>query len=53
MQQMRDSVVALALAHQCLDKVGISNAPYLPDWIVARKTAYAFSKASKSEHRRY
>ena len=48
-----DSVVALALAHQCLDKVGISNAPYLPDWIVQRKIAYAFKKASKSEHRRY
>jgi len=48
-----DSVIALALAHQCLDKVGISNAPYLPDWIVQRKVAYAFKKASKSEHRRY
>lgn len=48
-----DSVIALALAVQCLDKVQVDWRPYLPDWIRARKVSDGQMRGSGREHRRY
>ena len=48
-----DSVIALALAIQCLDKVQVDWRPYLPDWIRHRKVQNIREYNSGKEHRRY
>ena len=48
-----DSVIALALAIQCLDKVQVDWRPYLPDWIRNRKVQALRRSNSGLEHRRY
>lgn len=48
-----DTVVALALALQCVQKVSVPDRPYLPDWIIARRTAEAYKNAGKQQFRRY
>ena len=48
-----DSVIALALAHQCALSVKVPERQLLPDWIVKRKIDLARRSASKQELRRY
>lgn len=48
-----DTVIALALALQCVQKVTVPDRPYLPDWIIARRTAEAYKNAGKQQFRRY
>lgn len=48
-----DTVIALALALQCAQKVQVPNKPYLPDWIIQRKRAQAYRSGAKEELRRY
>lgn len=48
-----DSVIALALAVQCIDKVQVDWRPYLPDWIRARKVAEGQRQGAGAQHRRY
>lgn len=48
-----DTVIALALALQCVQKVSVPDRPYLPDWIIARRTAEAYKNAGKQQFRRY
>lgn len=48
-----DTVIALALALQCAQKVSVPNKPYLPDWIIQRKRQAAYRSGAKEEFRRY
>jgi hypothetical protein len=48
-----DTVIALALALQCVMKVSVPDRPYLPDWIIARRAAAAYKNAGKQQFRRY
>lgn len=48
-----DTVIALALALQCVQKVSVPDRPYLPDWIIARRKAEAYKNAGKQQFRRY
>jgi hypothetical protein len=48
-----DTVIALALALQCAQKVSVPDRPYLPDWIIQRKIQVARTAGSRKEMRRY
>jgi len=48
-----DTVIALALALQCAQKVSVPDRPYLPDWIIQRKIQVARTSGSRKEMRRY
>jgi len=48
-----DTVIALALALQCLLKVSVPDRPFLPDWIIARRVSEAYKNAGKQQFRRY
>lgn len=48
-----DSVIALALALQCVQSVKVPEKEILPQWIIKRKIDLAKRSASKSELRRY
>lgn len=48
-----DTVIALALALQCVATVHVPQTPFLPDWLVQRKVRDARKSAGKPEHRRY
>ena len=48
-----DTVIALALALQCVQKVSVPDRPFLPDWIIARRAAAAYKNAGKQQFRRY
>jgi hypothetical protein len=48
-----DTVIALALALQCSQKVTVPNKPYLPEWIVNRKRQEAYRSGAREELRRY
>jgi len=48
-----DTVIALALALQCVATVHVPNKPFLPEWITSRKVAEARRQGARQEHRRY
>ena len=48
-----DTVIALALALQCLQKVSVPDRPYLPEWIVNKRVREAYKNAGKQQFRRY
>jgi len=48
-----DTVIALALALQCVATVHVPNKPFLPEWITSRRVADARRQGAKHEHRRY
>lgn len=48
-----DTVIALALALQCLSTVRVSDKPFLPQWVTNRKLQEARLKGSQREFRRY
>jgi len=48
-----DTVIALALALQCVQKVSVPDKPFLPAWITARKASEARGRGALKEMRRY
>ena len=48
-----DTVIALALALQCALKVSVPDRPYLPQFVLDRRTREAFKNAGKQQFRRY
>jgi hypothetical protein len=48
-----DTVIALALALQCVQKVAVPDKPFLPAWITARKASEARGRGALKEMRRY
>ena len=48
-----DTVIALALALQCVQKVSVPDRPFLPPWIISRRTSEAYKNAGKQQFRRY
>ena len=48
-----DTVIALALALQCVQKVSVPDKPFLPAWITARKVSEAQGRGALKEMRRY
>jgi hypothetical protein len=48
-----DTVIALALALQCIQKVSVPDRPYLPDWIIHKRINAARGRGAMKEMRRY
>lgn len=48
-----DTVVALALALQCVQKVVVPDRPYLPQFVLDRRAREAYKNAGKQQFRRY
>lgn len=48
-----DTVIALALALQCVLKVSVPDRPHLPAWIIDRRVREAYKNAGKQQFRRY
>lgn len=48
-----DTVIALALALQCIGTVRVADKPYLPAWIQAQKVNAARQRGAQKEFRRY
>jgi hypothetical protein len=48
-----DTVIALALSLQCLKSLSRNRTPYLPLWVMKRKTQNAFKNCGKNDLRRY
>lgn len=48
-----DTVIALALALQCSQKVSVPDRPYLPEWIIHRRVTEARTRGAMKEMRRY
>jgi len=48
-----DTVIALALALQCLKKVDVPDRPYLPAWIINKRRQEALARGAQKQFRRY